>query len=329
MVAEIGTAAQAGATNLDFDGGSWLMDPLRENVSVRNTIENTDGITGYLYNHAGRSREGRRLVTGQVIKNVSPYDMAFIAELLSGSTESTNNYDIRPVDTFYFNMLKYLTIDQDSGNDKDAIEYYDCKINRFVLRGQQARQGDQASLMLQGIIDIIGKGSAVGAAATAMDTAATYGTRTATKAQQPHLYTDSDNAGTSRILLNSVNITPLDFTLVWHNHLQPAWYNSQEILSLCPSRRTILLDMTLPWTTTTDGLHNFTLAAGTTGTLEFVNSDVSTKFDFTNVQWANEDPTIPGKAGGEVQFRIRARAFGASATTELVGDDIFVDDTAA
>jgi hypothetical protein len=317
MVAHIGSTSQQGAGALTFGSGSWNIDPLRENLSYRSRIINPDVITGVLQKHGERSRLGPSMVAGQIIKNVSPYDLDFIFQMLgtgAAGGAGSDEYELTgTADPKYFNLLKYLTIDQ--GTNQEAIEYYDCKLNRFVLRGQQATQGNQAGLALQGILDIIGKGRAIGGSAEVWDSS--YGTRTGTAEQQSYLYTDTDNSGTTRldITINAASyaITPLDFTLVWHNHLKPQWYNSLEFSALCPQGRTILVDMTLPWDTVHDALANETLANGdtngTTFTLTFVNGDVSTTMNFRNFQWPNEDPTIPGKPG-EVTFKIRGQAYG-------------------
>ena len=82
MVAHIGSTSQQGAGALTFGSGSWNIDPLRENLSYRSRIINPDVITGVLQKHGERSRLGPSMVAGQIIKNVSPYDLDFIFQML-------------------------------------------------------------------------------------------------------------------------------------------------------------------------------------------------------------------------------------------------------
>ncbi len=115
-----------------------------------------------------------------------------------------------------------------------------------------------------------------------------------------------------------------DFVLLIDNHLRPRWVNSLTPTIVCPADRTVVLRTTNPFTTDQfSALYGLDDITGDEGAyLELTAVNVSTRFTFGTLQWADESPKIPGKTEIPYVLDMIAKATDSANEITVVNDSV-------
>lgn len=136
----------------------------------------------------------------------------------------------------------------------------------------------------------------------------------------PFVFHDTDNAGTSRCVLNSVAVPIHDWemTVDW-NLKKDRWVNSQTRTDLPSMDLTISTRFTMPHDTDTSAFYDlFTqaseVATGVAGTLTFTKASTSIAFAWQGLLFpAQRSPTVPSK--DEIVMQTVSQSFRTAAGT--------------
>jgi len=282
---------EPGASAHTFDSSSEPYEILRETLTEKTEILDSNGIRGTRSRHSARTRFGLNNVGGSIVFNPSPNDLDNWLPRILGASESTDSFalaDTLPV----FGVL----IDRVA----ETFEYKDCSVNRAIFRGSPGQ-------LIELELDILAKSQATGTSYPSL----TLGTA---NVDQPFAFTDG-----AFTLAGSARDT-MSFELTIDNFLDARFVNSRNAGSITPQDRLISLRTTHPYTSDETDLLSQSLT-GAAGTIVLTPtgggmSGVSTTFTFGRLQNEDEDPTVPGKSEILLTLNMIARMTGS--TRELV-----------
>lgn len=292
---------------LPFDADSTAIEFLYEDIAKQGRLIGGRGIAGTRSQFANRMVEGSYAVTGTLGTYTSAADLDLFLPLVLGTAENADLFV--PAEGV---LPFYILIDRVGG----IFQYNDCYVNRAVWRGG-AGPGDSEPELIEQVLEIMGKSE---------DATVSW------PAIPPAISTTSNR--TPYILSHGVltiGATPFaikNFTLLVDNHLQPRWVNSLTATAICPSDRTVLLRVTVPFTAADDavfsGLYKHASRhTGVTSTLVFtptVVAGLSTTFTFTGLQWVQQSPPVRGKREIELTIDFVARKTGSNPEISVTND---------
>lgn len=299
-------AMKEGTGEIDFSTGATAFPWFRESLQKRATIGHPDVIIGSREEVSERARFSPYFYGGWVVFPLSPGFADFFFPWVLGEDESTNTFAL--AETLQtFGML----VDKVTG----VHEFYNGNVNQVVIEGSTG-QGNGPNF-LTCAVQCIFKNYKPPASAESFPSV-TLGT---TAEFAPLVTEDSDNSGTSRLVIGGSARPYKKFRLSINNHIQPRYVNSLEPATLCPTRRTINLSAVLPYDSDNSGLYDAAVA-GSSGTLTFVNGTTSIEFAFAALQADVLTPIVPGKTEIDMQLNMAARK--ASSTSSLI---VTIDET--
>lgn len=240
------------------------------------------GITGTRSRRADRARHAAPTRRGWIEMPVSAADFANLLPILGFNNES-------PSGTFnQTNAVPYFGVLVDT--DYSTMEFKDCMVNRWVLRGRAPSMGESGQpdlLLLQ--MEVYASDDADGTALPSSPPALT----------SQGFYVFSDLALTLGGSARDVQ----EFMLFCDFGVFAKMANALTVHSMVPTRRICKLRAVLPWNSTNADLYDIAIA-GAAGSAVLTNSGLSTTFTLDNVKWPRKSPVIRGKT--EIPLEIEA-----------------------
>ena len=261
-----------------------------ENIRKRGTIVARQGIRGTRSQTADDTRVGTYSVSGTLVLEPTPEDLAIWFPRILGAAPSGTLYALAET-------LPEFVLAVDRG--PKVFTYAGCKVSRATLRGSEGS-------LLRLTLDVVGKTESVGAAGTfpALTLANT----------QPYIFSDLT------LTLQAATREVKDFELVIDNALvTDRFMNSVTLTDIPEGDRVIALATTHAWATTNADLYDQALA-GAAGTLLLTNGGYSTSFGFATLQCPAESPTAAGRQEVPLVLAMTARKAGATAELAVTHD---------
>lgn len=279
--------------NTDLTSAAQPLAVYRDTLEQVIQVADPQGMWGTRSLASSRARAVRQFVRGSWWLQPTPNDLDVLLPLILGVAEATDVFAIGEP-----NLECTLAKDLDT----DLWQYNECHVTRAVFEGQA---GGFVDLRL----DFVGKEEV--AEASWLPSAISQ----SNAADEPYVFADADNSGTSRLVINSNALEMTAFRITIDNHIEPRFVNSLTPTSFCPAARDVKLDVVLPYSTANE------LAAYTDGTTEvaasltFVNGNVSTLFNFPALVNEPRTPKVRGKTEILHEMSLTARASGTTANT--------------
>lgn len=283
-----------GSGAITWSSGATGFTFYRESLQKRAKIIHPDVITGVRGEASERGRFGPYFYGGWVIMPVNPGDCATLFPWILGADASGTTFDLAETLQTFGVLVDKVT---------DTHEFYNGVVNRAVIHGKQNGPGGPPN-HLTVAIQMIFRSYATGTSYPSL-------TLPVTAQYAPLVFEDSDNSGTSRLVLGAAARQYKEFTLDLNNYVEPRWINALEPATLCPARRTTTLTTTHPYDSGTSNLYNAAVA-GAAGSLAFVNGSVSITFTFGNLQADIVTPVITGKREIDLQLQMSARSLSST-----------------
>ena len=290
-----------GSGNVDFSSGATGFPFFRESLQKRAKIHHPDVIIGSRQEVSERARFGPYFYGGWVVVTLTPGLAATLFPWILGADASGTTFSLAE-------SLQSFSVLADKVTG--VHEFYNGYINRAIISGKQngpSGPPNWVTVAMQMIFkNYLAPGSSESYPSLTLGVTGEYA---------PLVFEDSDNAGTSRLTLNSATREYKSFVLDINNHIEPRYVNALEPTALCPTRRTITLTTVHPYDSGTSNLYNQAVA-GAAGSLVFANSTVSLTFTFDTLQADVITPTIDGKREINLELQMSARSL--SSTDSLV-----------
>ena len=286
-----------------FDASSERYDYLWEDVVKNGRIIGARSITGTRSGYTGITREGQYTVGGRISMYTSPADLDNWLPRVLGAAESSDDFALdESIPAFY------MLIDRVGA----VFQYNGCYVDRAVWRGSSG-PGDEEPELVEQILTVIGQTETLG---------------TSWPSPEPSLSVAANrnpySMAVSTLTVNGVTYQFNSFVLMVDNHVRPRWVNSLYATALCPADRTVILRVTVPFTSADDavysGLYYGNSITGVDASLVFTNTNVSTTFTFTGLQWAQSSPHVEGKKEINLEIDFIARRTGSSGEIEVTND---------
>jgi hypothetical protein len=266
-----------------------------ESIVKRGVIVERQGLRGTRSHVADDSRVGPYTVSGELVLEPTPQDLAiWLPRILGGAPAGSN-----PVAYPLAETLPSFTLAVD--RVAKVFTYAGCKVNRAVFQGSQGG-------LLRLFLDIVAQSETVGAAGTfpALTPSVT----------QPYIFSDL------ALTLASAAREVRQFELMIDNALvTDRFMNSLTITSAPEGDRAIGLRTVHAWAPGSTDLYAQALA-GAAGTLELTNAlggtpptGYQTVFTFATLQVPDRSPNAPGRQ--EVFLNLEMMARKVSGTAEL------------
>jgi len=296
-----------GSGEIDFSSGATGFPFARESLQKRARNGVPDFIHGTREEISERARMEPYFYGGWVVFGLSPGFADFFFPWVLGSDESTNTFAL--AETLQtFGML----VDKVTG----VHEFYNGVVNRCIIEGEQKGPGNGPNF-LRCAVQCMFRSYKDPSSAESYPSV----TLGVTGEYTPLVLEDSDNSGTSRLVLGGSAREYKSFRLDINNHVQPRYVNALEPTSLCPTRRTITLQTTHPYDSGTSNLYNVALGSSAAGTLTFVNGNTSILFTFGMLQADVVTPVVAGKSEIDLQLQFSARRVSSTASLEVTIDE--------
>lgn len=283
---------EPGQSPYTFDASSEIYDFHSESLAKHGRIVGARGITGSRSQLIGLTRLGSYAVGGRISMPTNPYDLDNWLPRILGGTATGDTFPLAESLPWFGVMFNRVT---------GTFVYEGCHVNRAVWRGT-AGPADGEPELIEQILEIY---------CLDEDATATYPSTPPTLSQgtnrKPYIMGD----GTLTIDGTTYNFQ--EFVLVIDNVLHPRWVNSLTPETLCPQDRVVTLRVRTPFTADVfSGLYaNASAITGVAASLAFTNGTVSTTFNFTNLQWADTSPVVPGKTEIPLYIDFVARSAGS------------------
>ena len=286
----IGSAAKlavedgGGSSPETFNASSERYDFLYETMTKKQRRVGNRTIKGDVSDWDERSVEGASLVSGVVAFNVNPtWFSNWIPRIIGAKTDS-NNADGDPIyepDTSLprFDLLIY--------REAKTFHFYDCYVNRCVIRGQSA-PGEEEPEAITAVVQLIAKERV---------------TTTSWPDPEPTAGVDMnslpDVMGLSTLTIGGTDYPYDAFVLSIDHSLIAKWRNSLTLSCIRPGMRKVRLQVNSPFLTASfDSLHEV-LTSRPSGLLKFNRAgaldDSYTEFNFGALDNVGDDPTVRGK----------------------------------
>lgn len=263
-----------------FGASSERYDFLYETLTKKQRRVGNGTIKGDLSDWVERNVEGASLVSGVIAFQGTPTWFKNWAPRIIGPDSGSTDADAQ---TIYAPGTSLPSFDVMIDKEGRVFQYVDCYVNQCMIRGTNTPGGDDPEV-IDVVVQIIGK----------------YRENDATWAALiPDLgVTDNelpDVMGLSTLTIDSVSY-PFDrFSLSIDHGLLPKWRNSLTISCIRPTKRSVRLQTSNPFTDTTYGALHETLSAPVAGSLKFTRGDARTTFTFGTLDNMGEDPAVRGK----------------------------------
>ena len=290
-------ASQGAQSNLAMDaatpvdGSSEPFEFKSFGIKKLATIIGDEGIRGTRSHSKERTRDGIYTVGGPIVLEPSPIDLDKLLPRILGAAESTDTFALAET-------LPSFSVGVDLV--ADAFEYTDCYVNRAIFRGTPGG-------LLELELDILGK--------TQIDLS--YPSLTLGVATNDVPYTYQEGVCTLNALARDI----ISFELTIDNFLEARFTNSLTSTSITPQDRLITLKTVTPYTSGEINLYTQS-TAGTSGSLVFTNSGLSTTFTFANLQPPQDTPVVTGKTEITMELTHVARRSGATLELVITSDSV-------
>jgi len=246
-----------------------------ESIAKKGVILERTGLRGTRSHTADDTRQGPYTVSGQLVLEPTPEDLAIWLPRILGGTPTGSGTKSYPLAEALPSFT--LAIDRVA----KVFTYAGCKVNRAVLHGEQGG-------LLRLVLDIVAKSESVGAAGS-------FPSLTPSSSQ-PYIFSDVT------LTLASVAREVKQFDLLIDNALVTnRFMNSLTIVNAPEGDRTIALRTLHAWATANTDLYAQALA-GAAGTLQLTNAlggtpptGYTTTFDFATLQCSDRSPTVQSR----------------------------------
>lgn len=250
---------------LPFDTSSEPFEFISESLQMIQTHANTQGVRGTRSRLAPRTRIVTEQISGSLVLNPSVTELDRLWPRILGGATSVGVTDVADTLPEFQVMVDRVT---------KVFTYAGCRVSRATLSGTQ---GQPLSVTL----DIEGETESVGNA----------GTFPAITIDTDTMFVFSDIT----LTLDSVAREVTTFSLVIDNVLDTGRYLNSVTRAEIPAQdRQVTLDVTIPYTTDADDLHDLAIA-GIDGSLAWADGSTTYTFDFGNLKSAARSPVVSGK----------------------------------
>ncbi len=299
--ASMGHQARLGTKNESVYGAAVTVDQafvfVSESIVKRGMIVERAGLRGTRSHQANDARTGPYTVSGQLVLEPTPQDLAIWLPRILGAAADGNNYNLAET-------LPSFTLVVD--RVAKVFTYAGCKVNRATLSGMQGG-------LLRLVLDLVAQSEAVAAAGT-------FPSLTSSIAP-PYIFSDLE------LTLASAAREVREFELTIDNGLiTDRFMNSITIVNAPEGDRTVTLRTVHAWAPETVALYAQALA-GSAGVLQLTNAlggtpptGYSTAFNFATLQVPDRSPNVPGRSELLLNLEMVARRVGATPEVAVVHD---------
>lgn len=292
-----------------FDSNSERYEILNEDVQYTDLTLGGNGLTGGLDPIINHLRSGTRIVYGDILMEVGPYELEkWLPRILGnppdGNTFTTaETFDLTPFDI----LMK---------RDQATLHYRHCAVNRAVLRSRATIDGDEQIMQL--MMSVIG-----------------YEEHSTTSWPEPEPPLPDGNRlywlhGDGKLTLPTGTSDAQEeyyfdaFNLMIDNNLLPMTRNFLEITCLRSLGRRIRLQVSTPYTTTSHSKLYVSKVDRAQGVLSFLGTKnlsgtteepYTTIFTFPNLFQTRRTPSTRGH--GEIPLSVDLQAY-RNGTTEPI-----------
>jgi Phage tail tube protein len=268
-----------------------------ESMTKRGTVVERSGLRGSRSHQADDTRVGPYRVSGQLVLEPTPEDLAIWLPRILGADPSGTTFALAET-------LPSFTLSID--RVAKVFTYAGCKVNRATLHGAQGG-------LLRLALDVVAQSESVAAAGTfpALSLGST----------QPYIFSDL------ALTLATVAREVKQFDLSIDNALiTDRFMNSITIVNAPEGDRTIALRTTHAWAAGNTDLYAQALA-GAAGTLQLTNAlggspptGYQTTFSFATLQVPDRSPNVPGRQELLLNLEMVARRVGSTPELSVVHD---------
>lgn len=284
--AEVTYGTAAGATT---EGFVFVSNSVRR---VRSILPR-DGIRGFRDEVSTDTREGTDVVSGQIVLEPTPEDLAIWLPRILGGTPSGTAYAVAETLPSFTHEIKR------HAGTKGMATHTGCKVSRATFSCAQGQ-------LMRLAMDIVGQDETLA-------TGSGFPSLTPT-VTQPYVMHDF------ALTLVSATREFSSFNLVIDNQLDAGRFmNSRQITNLPEGGRLVTLSTTHDDNTTNADLLDQALA-GVTGTLVATNGAYSTTFTFGILQVPAETPGIEGRGAIDLTLNMTARRTGTTPSIAVTHD---------
>jgi hypothetical protein len=263
---------------------------VQESLAKRGTLVERHGLRGTRSHQADDTRGGTYTVSGTLLLEPTPEDLAVILPLILGGSPSGNSYPLaETVPSFTCSIDRVAKV----------FTYAGCKVTKAIFSGA-------AGGLLRLALEIVGQSETVAAAGTFPSLTATI--------TPPYIFSDLV------LTLQSAAREVSQFELVIDNALvADRFMNATTIASAPEGDRTVMLSTTHPFAAANADLYGQALA-GTAGTLALSNGGYSTVIQFGTLQVPDHSPVVASRAEIPLRLQMTARKSGAAAELSVTHD---------
>jgi hypothetical protein len=292
-----------------FNASSERYDFLYETMTKKQRRVGNRTIKGDLSDWEERSVEGSSLCSGVVAFNASPAWFSKWIPRVIGTETNGNNAD---GDAIYEPGVSLPRFDMLIYKEAKTFHFYDCYVNRCVLRGQSA-PGEEEPEAITAVVQLIAKDRV---------------TTTSWPAPEPALGTTMnalpDVMGLTDLSIGGTDY-PFDaFVLSIDHSLIVKWRNSLTVSCIRPGMRKVRLQLNSPFLTASfDALHE-TLASRPAGLMKFNRpgsvEDSYTELNFGALDNVGDDPQVRGKTEIPHVFEFNCLKDATTPVPEITGE---------
>lgn len=263
-----------------FNASSERYDFLYETLTKKPRRVGNRTITGDLSDWEERNVEGASLVSGVIAFNTSPLWFSNWMTRIIGTVTNGNNAD---GDAIYEPGTSLPRFDIMIDREAEVFHFYDCYVNRCIIRGQSA-PGEQEPEVITAVVQLIAK--------QRIDTA-TWPNPEPTASTSPNALPDV--MGLSTLTIGGTDYAFDAFALSIDHSLIVKWRNSLTISCIRPGMRKVRLQTTNPFLSASYSALHDTVSARPAGLIRLERGSAYTEFNFGALDNVGDDPTIRGK----------------------------------
>jgi hypothetical protein len=287
MAAAQGVFSKLGIDTVTTASMTARFDFIRESVKRRGSLLNGNGLRGTREEYIDRVRDNIYRVGGSISLQPNAVELALLMPWILGAAGSGTTYAL--ADTL---TSRYIAVDRIA----KVFTYTGCYVNRATFR---ASQGEPLTLDL----DIVGQTETVGNAGTFPSI------NIDTTGLGPFIFTDL------ALTIAGITYNAKDLEITVDNQLDTErFFNSQTLVSVVPTGRSIAFRTTLPYGDAT-AVYNAG-ASGVAVNATFTNNTVSCLFAMGSVAFPTDAPTVPGRS--EVMLAVEGQAYHTGSTNSLI-----------
>lgn len=273
----------------DFDGNSYAVEYISEDLRMVQTINYNNGIRGTRSRNKERCVITQEQVAGSIVIEPTVVELDTWFPRILGAAESTDTFALAETVPEFGVLIDRIV---------QRHVYTGCRVNRATFTGAQG-QPIRMTVEIEGETEVL--------SATAFP-----GTVPAIDSGVPYIVGQTTFALSADASATEVQ----SWTIVIDNMLSVDRYmNSVTRTQLSAQDRLITLSMVVPYTADEKDLYDQAVA-GAAGTLTLTNGGTSTLFSFANVKAPAESPVISGKS--ELFLTLNMTAYKSGSTNELI-----------